>query len=698
MSEFTPYSAYPWPSNSEITASALGTDAVYEPASYARQIRAAQIYHTGSAKEYLSVEEEHALAARIQDGLVAKAAQGGLEEQIIELPELPPRLEKTYLDVIAKVRDGRKAEQGLVEPNLRFSRYLARASMNILPTGDEEAMHQESVAGTRRRALLSNGLPWLPKDLTNLRSPYAVLDDRIQVANMGLLRAARSFQPEASPEDQKPFMAFAGPVIKTELTAYVRRGKAFTLKDSPDILEGPIHFPSGLGKSIAQAHQEDWQDYMTPEKREKLFEIERMQDIVPLDGLFLANMATEEVEDDIHEPPTLWAGEVVSSSEAIDPGHHILGSLLSDSIDEALKTMSEQEAGIIRLRFGLEDDKPRSLDEIGEVYGISRERVRQIEDKAMNKLRHPSRANLLRDFADFDEISEQPLRSGDIVKIERSIGRAAEQAMIVPPTIEPIPLQPRESWQAYPGERWEEPVRKTPEQIEAEQEATAEKLKDLLFDASLYNFQKSFAEQLQSPYPKILAERIEKTFGPTLEPSYIAEFWNNHLESFLGHLEERLGDDASADRATQLLARLLSEYMNDNDEILLRVPENLQGKLGYVGAWLRHGTLRVIGNAGDYAGYKMDSLARLQIDGNVGHFAGDHMKDDARLEIDGDTGDFLGNNIGGRASILVNGDVGTYCGHHMKGNATIEIMGDADEAAGFGATGGEIIVHNQSDK
>ena len=76
------------------------------------------------------------------------------------------------------------------------------------------------------------------------------------------------------------------------------------------------------------------------------------------------------------------------------------GQLLQDQLQSVLETLSEREAGVVRLRFGLTDGQPRTLDEIGQVYGVTRERIRQIESKTMSKLRHPSRSQVLRDYLD----------------------------------------------------------------------------------------------------------------------------------------------------------------------------------------------------------------------------------------------------------------------------------------------------------
>ena len=93
-------------------------------------------------------------------------------------------------------------------------------------------------------------------------------------------------------------------------------------------------------------------------------------------------------------------GDFIEDSEAVVAVDAVSFTLLQDQLQSVLETLSEREAGVVRLRFGLTDGQPRTLDEIGQVYGVTRERIRQIESKTMSKLRHPSRSQVLRDYLD----------------------------------------------------------------------------------------------------------------------------------------------------------------------------------------------------------------------------------------------------------------------------------------------------------
>ena len=93
-------------------------------------------------------------------------------------------------------------------------------------------------------------------------------------------------------------------------------------------------------------------------------------------------------------------GDLIEDSEAIVPADAVSFTLLQEQLHHVLDTLSEREAGVVSMRFGLGDGQPKTLDEIGKVYGVTRERIRQIESKTMSKLRHPSRSQVLRDYLD----------------------------------------------------------------------------------------------------------------------------------------------------------------------------------------------------------------------------------------------------------------------------------------------------------
>jgi RNA polymerase primary sigma factor len=123
-------------------------------------------------------------------------------------------------------------------------------------------------------------------------------------------------------------------------------------------------------------------------------------DITPEKVLEIKQYAREPLSLDqtIGDEGDSQLGDFIEDPEAVVAIDAVSFRLLQDQLQSVLATLSEREAGIIRLRFGLTDGQPRTLNQVGEVYGVTRERIRQIETKTMTKLRHPSRSQTLRDY------------------------------------------------------------------------------------------------------------------------------------------------------------------------------------------------------------------------------------------------------------------------------------------------------------
>ena len=131
-------------------------------------------------------------------------------------------------------------------------------------------------------------------------------------------------------------------------------------------------------------------------------ELAKEMDITPEKVLEIQQYAREPISLDqtIGDEGDSQLGDFIEDSEAVVAVDAVSFSLLQDQLQQVLQTLSEREAGVVRLRFGLTDGQPKTLDEIGKVYGVTRERIRQIESKTMSKLRHPSRSQVLRDYLD----------------------------------------------------------------------------------------------------------------------------------------------------------------------------------------------------------------------------------------------------------------------------------------------------------
>lgn len=210
--------------------------------------------------------------------------------------------------------------------------------------------------------------------------------DLIQEGNMGLMKAVDKF-------DYRLGFKFS-----TYATWWIRQAITRAIADQARTIRIPVHMVETINKLIRIQRQllQDLGREPTPE------EIGAEMDMSTYKVREILKIAQEPVslETPIGEEDDSHLGDFIEDKDATSPEQHASYELLKEQLEEVLDTLTDREENVLRLRFGLNDGRTRTLEEVGRVFGVTRERIRQIEAKALRKLRHPSRSNQLKDFLD----------------------------------------------------------------------------------------------------------------------------------------------------------------------------------------------------------------------------------------------------------------------------------------------------------
>jgi len=282
----------------------------------------------------LNAELEVKLSLEVEAGLFA-------EEKLAHDKKMDKKLKREYEQLVLI---GRRAKNHLLEANLRLVVSLAKRY-----TG--------------------RGMLFL---------------DLIQEGNLGLIRAVEKFDYTK------------GYKFSTYATWWIRQAITRAMADQARTIRIPVHMVEVINK-LARVQRQMLQDLgrePTPE------ELAKELDMTPEKVVEVQKYGREPIS--LHTPlgeeGDSEFGDLIEDSEAIEPGEHVLFTTLQTELHQVLDTLSEREKGVIMMRIGLSDGQAKTLDEIGKVYGVTRERIRQIESKTMSKLRHPSRSQKLRDY------------------------------------------------------------------------------------------------------------------------------------------------------------------------------------------------------------------------------------------------------------------------------------------------------------
>jgi RNA polymerase primary sigma factor len=297
-----------------------------------------------------------------------------LEAYLQEIEKVPKLTDEQVRELAVRIEAGLFAEE------------LPRTSQNI----DEQTSRELGwIIEDGKRAknhLLSANLFLVHKIASKHEGKGLSLMDLIQEGNLGLIRAVEVFDYTL----EKPFKQVAQYFIRTSI--------ARALKGTPRNIRIPVHMVEVINK-LARVQRQMLQDLGREPAPE---ELAKELDMTPEKVIEVQKYGREPIS--LHAPlgeeGNSEFGDLIEDSEAVEPEESVTFTILQEQLTEVLGRLTNREADVIKARFGLVDGQPKTLNEIGKIYGVTRERIRQIENKTISHLRHPSRSQTLRDYLD----------------------------------------------------------------------------------------------------------------------------------------------------------------------------------------------------------------------------------------------------------------------------------------------------------
>jgi len=304
---------------------------------------------------------------------VAGATSDPVKDYLKQIGKVPLLNAEQEVELAKRIEAGLFAEEKLAEGALRPE---SRGDLEWI--ADDGRRAKDHLLEANLRLVVSLAKRYTGRGMLFL--------DLIQEGNLGLIRAVEKFDYTK------------GYKFSTYATWWIRQAITRAMADQARTIRIPVHMVEVINK-LARVQRQMLQDLgrePTPE------ELAAELDMTPEKVIEVQKYGREPIS--LHTPlgedGDSEFGDLIEDSEAIQPGEAVSFTLLQEQLHSVLDTLSEREAGVVSMRFGLTDGQPKTLDEIGKVYGVTRERIRQIESKTMSKLRHPSRSQVLRDYLD----------------------------------------------------------------------------------------------------------------------------------------------------------------------------------------------------------------------------------------------------------------------------------------------------------